>query len=214
MPLPGPEVVIATKNAGKVKEFQALFGERGIAVRSLRDYPDIPDIVEDGETFAANALIKARAVAKAIGAPAVADDSGLAVERLNGAPGVYSARYAGEPADDAANNRKLLAELGRLGATAGAAANPGGVKLLSAAKFVCAMAFVDADGTVLAAVEGECDGAIAAEPRGEHGFGYDPLFYIPQLGRTMAELSMEEKNALSHRGQALRKLWQAMDKQG
>lgn len=211
MPLPGPEVVIATKNAGKVKEFEALFGAKGIAVRSLRDYPDIPDIVEDGETFLANALIKARTVAKAIGAPVIADDSGLAVERLNGAPGVYSARYAGEPSDDAANNRKLLDELGRLGAMAGAGTNPEGLTLLSAAKFVCAMALVDADGNTLAAVEGECLGAIVSEPRGEHGFGYDPLFYIPQLGRTMAELSMDEKNALSHRGQALRKLWQELE---
>ncbi|AFC32748.1 RdgB/HAM1 family non-canonical purine NTP pyrophosphatase [Paenibacillus mucilaginosus 3016] len=200
----GTEVVIATRNAGKVREFAALFGQQGIAVKSLLDYPSIPDIPEDGETFAANALIKARAVAQHLGVSALADDSGLCVDRLGGAPGVYSARYAGEPSDDAANNRKLLEELRRLG-PAGEPAS-GGPALLSPARFVCAMALVDAEGRTAAEVEGTCEGAIIGEPRGAGGFGYDPLFYVPELGRTLSELAMEEKNKLSHRGQALRRL--------
>ncbi|WFA21213.1 XTP/dITP diphosphatase [Paenibacillus mucilaginosus] len=199
----GTEVVIATRNAGKVREFAALFGQQGIAVKSLLDYPSIPDIPEDGETFAANALIKARAVAQHLGVSALADDSGLCVDRLGGAPGVYSARYAGEPSDDAANNRKLLEELRRLGPAGEPARGPA---LLSPARFVCAMALVDAEGRTAAEVEGTCEGAIIGEPRGAGGFGYDPLFYVPELGRTLSELAMEEKNKLSHRGQALRRL--------
>ncbi|WP_159881118.1 non-canonical purine NTP pyrophosphatase [Paenibacillus puerhi] len=215
------QVVIATKNAGKVKEFEAMFGEDGTAVRSLRDYPDIPDIPEDGDSFAANALIKARAVARLLGVPVIADDSGLAVDRLGGAPGVYSARYAGEPANDEANNRKLLDELSKLGplpaqsgqglGAEGRAGEQGGPVQLSAAQFICAIAFVDAAGEPIAEVQGECPGAVISERRGEGGFGYDPLFYVPELGRTMAELTMEEKNAVSHRGQALRKLWAALE---
>ncbi|MCM3270929.1 XTP/dITP diphosphatase [Paenibacillus elgii] len=202
----GAEVVIATTNAGKLKEFEKMFREKGIAVKSLLDYPEIPDIVEDGDTFAANALIKARAVARRLGVPAVADDSGLCVDRLNGAPGVYSARYAGEPKDDAANNRKLVGELDKLEPLPRPddAAHP---EALSPARFVSAIALVDAGGTPLAEVEGTCEGVIIREPRGSGGFGYDPLFYVPQLGRTLAELTLEEKNALSHRGQAIRKLW-------
>ncbi|MEK8131306.1 non-canonical purine NTP pyrophosphatase [Paenibacillus filicis] len=216
------EVVIATKNAGKVKEFEALFGAQGIVVRSLRDYPDIADIPEDGDTFAANALIKARAVAAILGAPVIADDSGLAVDRLGGAPGVYSARYAGEPCDDTANNRKLLEELRRLGPAStdsegeagpdrGAAGGSGEPVRLSGAQFICSIAFVDAEGKQIALVQGECPGEVLDGPRGAGGFGYDPLFYVPQLGRSMAELTMEEKNAISHRGQALRKLWAELE---
>ncbi|SDD26058.1 XTP/dITP diphosphohydrolase [Paenibacillus sp. UNCCL117] len=201
------EVVIATTNAGKVKEFAAMFGEDGTKVKSLKDYPDIPDIPEDGDTFAANALIKARAVARILGVPVIADDSGLAVDRLGGAPGVYSARYAGEPSNDAANNRKLLAELGKLERVVPAPDKGGdGPVTLSGAQFLCAIALVDAAGEPIAQVEGACRGAIIGEQRGEGGFGYDPLFYLPQLGKTMAELTMEEKNAISHRGQALRLL--------
>ncbi|MCP1306790.1 XTP/dITP diphosphatase [Paenibacillus tyrfis] len=205
----GPEVVIATTNAGKLKEFEKMFREKGIAVKSLLDYPEIPDIVEDGDTFAANALIKARAVAQGLGVPAVADDSGLCVDRLNGAPGVYSARYAGEPKDDAANNRKLVGELDRLEPLPRPdhAAHP---EALSPARFVSAIVLVDAEGTPLVEVEGTCEGVIIREPRGSGGFGYDPLFYVPQLGRTLAELTLEEKNELSHRGQAIRKLWDCL----
>ncbi|MGG1599579.1 non-canonical purine NTP pyrophosphatase, partial [Paenibacillus naphthalenovorans] len=126
-------------------------------------------------------------------------------------PGVYSARYAGEPPDDAANNRKLLDELGKRAAPAQGPA-PGGPVYLSPARFVCAIALVDKHGEPVAEVEGECEGVIIDSPRGERGFGYDPLFYVPELGRTLAELTMEEKNALSHRGRALRKLWDMLDR--
>lgn len=207
MPLLGPEILIATKNEGKVKEFESMFREKGVTVRSLRDYPDIPDIPENGETFAANALIKAKAIALRFGVAVAADDSGLCVDRLDGAPGVYSARYAGEPSDDAANNRKLLDELGKRAALAQNPAQEGEPVYLSSARFVCAIALVDRNGEPIAEVEGECEGVIISSPRGERGFGYDPLFYVPELGRTLAELALEEKNALSHRGRALRKLW-------
>ncbi|WP_281889133.1 XTP/dITP diphosphatase [Paenibacillus sp. YYML68] len=207
MRLLGSELVLATTNAGKVKELAALLVEHGITVRSLKDYPDIPDIVEDGETFADNALIKARAVAKVLQLPVAADDSGLSVDRLNGAPGVYSARYAGKHGDDEANNRKLVEELLKLDVD-GRPATPEGA--LSAAQFISAMALVGPDGETIALVEGECPGIIVAEAKGQGGFGYDPHFYVPQLGRTMAELSMEEKNGISHRGQALRKLLAAV----
>ncbi|CAG7630767.1 dITP/XTP pyrophosphatase [Paenibacillus solanacearum] len=204
----GSEIIIATRNKGKMKEFEPMFLQQGITVRSLLDYPELPDIVEDGDTFAANALIKARAVALRFGVPAVADDSGLCVDRLGGDPGVYSARYAGEPSDDAANNRKLLAELAKLDG----ADSPAGPTQLSPARFVCAIALVDRTGRPVAEVEGSCEGVIIGEPRGEHGFGYDPLFYIPEQGRTMAELTVSEKNGLSHRAQALGKLWETLSR--
>ncbi|TVY11868.1 XTP/dITP diphosphatase [Paenibacillus cremeus] len=209
MPLLGPEVLIATRNAGKVKEFVPMFEAKGIAVKSLLDYPELPDIVEDGDTFAANALIKARTIAERLGVPVVADDSGLCVDRLGGAPGVYSARYAGEPSNDAANNRKLLEELAKVEADA-ALQDGSDARGLSPARFVCAMALVDAEGRVVAEAEGACEGVIIGEPRGERGFGYDPLFYIPELGQTMAELTLEAKNERSHRGQAIRRLWEAL----
>lgn len=205
----GNEVIIATRNAGKVKEFEALFGAAGIQVRSLADYPQIPDIIEDGADFAANSLIKAKAVARALQLPAVADDSGLCVDKLGGEPGVYSARYAGEGAGDAANNRKLLSELSRLKLSeeSAEADNP---HLLSKAQFICAITFVDQEGEMIAQTEGKCEGWIIAEPRGNHGFGYDPLFYLPEFGKTMAELTPEEKNTISHRGRAMQQLWSVL----
>ncbi|WP_282941236.1 XTP/dITP diphosphatase [Paenibacillus sp. RC67] len=200
----GSEIVVATRNAGKVKEFEPLFRQKGIAVKSLLDYEDIPEIIEDGDTFAANALIKARAVALRLRVPAIADDSGLCVDRLNGEPGVYSARYAGEPSNDQANNLKLLEELSKLPAE--------GTQSLSTARFISAICLVDKDGQVVSAVEGYCEGEILAAPRGEHGFGYDPLFYITTLDKTMAELSIEQKNEISHRGKAIQALWSDLDK--
>ncbi|KIL40287.1 purine NTP phosphatase [Gordoniibacillus kamchatkensis] len=197
-------LVVATKNRGKAREFSALFEPLGWEVRSLNDYDRFPDIVEDGDTFAANALIKARAVVAALGVPALADDSGLCVDALDGAPGVYSARYAGEPADDAANNAKLIAELKRRGALL-APAEAGRPALLSAARFVCALAYAEPGGRVRTA-EGVCAGAIVADARGANGFGYDPHFYLPEFGLTMAELTAEQKNAVSHRAQALRQM--------
>lgn len=207
----GPEIVIATRNAGKVKEFEPLFHSRGIALRSLRDYAELPEIVEDGETFAANALIKARTIARHLGVPVLADDSGLCVDELDGEPGVYSARYAGEHATDEANNKKLLESLREKGKGSSlGSADPEAVAGLSPARFVAALCLVDAAGEPIAEVEGVCRGYIIGEGRGANGFGYDPLFYVPVLGKTMAELTLEEKNGVSHRGQALMALWEAL----
>jgi len=215
-------LVIATRNRGKAAEFAKLLQPFGIEVKSLNEVPDMPDIVEDGATFADNALIKARTIAERLGEPVLADDSGLCVDALNGAPGVISARYAGEHATDAMNNAKLIAELGQLvqphelpgqagGETAGDEGHP---LVLSGAAFVCALALYDPASREALHVEGECRGFIIGAPRGEAGFGYDPLFYVPELGRTMAELSAEHKNKISHRGEALRKLTAILESGG
>jgi XTP/dITP diphosphohydrolase len=233
--LDGGVLVIATRNAGKVREFAHRFGKLGLTVRSLADYDAMPDVVEDGDTFAANAEKKAVTIAQALGLPVLADDSGLCVDALGGAPGVYSARYAGEPSDDTANNRKLLQELQSLRLSPEASDERGepsvqrapsakgspteagdllaaqalaaaGARALSAARFVCALAVHDpASGETLHA-EGASDGWIIDKPLGENGFGYDPLFFVPAYGKTMAQLTMEEKNAISHRAQALDRL--------
>ncbi|GIQ68556.1 non-canonical purine NTP pyrophosphatase [Xylanibacillus composti] len=207
--VPNP-VVIATRNAGKVKEFEAMLGKLGLEVQSLADYPAIPDIPEDGATFRDNAIIKARAVAERLNRAVIADDSGLCVDRLDGAPGVYSARFAGEQATDAENNAKLLRKLQELAPESawpqGADAADGtSVELLSAARFVCVLALVVPGKEQPVTAEGNCEGFILGKSRGDGGFGYDPLFYLPQLGQSMAELSLEEKNRLSHRSQALKR---------
>jgi len=209
-------LVIATTNAGKTKEFAHRFAPIGITIRSLADYPAIPAIVEDGDTFADNAEIKARAVAMELGQPALADDSGLCVDRLDGAPGVYSARYAGEHATDSLNIEKLLRELKKpslpLPATSKLQEDvlklslPDGATVLSAARFECALVLIDPVSDKLFRVEGSCPGYIIDTPRGDNGFGYDPVFYLPAFGRTMAELTVEEKQAISHRGKAMDKL--------
>lgn len=209
----GNIVIIATHNQGKVREFTEWFQKFGTTVKSLADYEDMPDIVEDGDTFAANALIKAQIIAKHLQLPVLADDSGLCVDALGGAPGVYSARYAGEHSSDADNNAKLLRELGALngaanGSSASAQSAPGAAgadapALLSAAHFMCALALVDPLRGVTLEAEGRCPGYIIAGPQGAGGFGYDPLFYIPKFGRTMAELPLELKNEVSHRALAL-----------
>lgn len=204
------ELVVATRNAGKAREFAALLEPFGIAVRSLNEYPDIPDIPEDGQTFADNALIKARTVSELLGVPALADDSGLCVEALDGRPGVYSARFAGPGARDADNNAKLLAELERLAAEGRLAAEEVEVdgrkaRRLSPARFVCALALY-APGEPLLQAEGQCEGFVIDTPFGANGFGYDPLFYIAELGQTAAQLAPERKNAISHRARAIRKL--------
>jgi XTP/dITP diphosphohydrolase len=193
-------VMIATKNKGKVKEFAQMFGRLNMEVRSLADYPDLPEVVEDGETFAENAEKKAKQIAERLHLPVLADDSGLSVDKLNGAPGVFSARYAGEKASDEMNNAKMLAELNALD-------NQGESPFLSAARFICAIALHDPARNTTLHVEGSCNGFIVGEPRGDNGFGYDPLFYLPQFDKTMAELSLEQKNEISHRGQAMRKLF-------
>ena len=199
------EIVIATTNKGKVREFAHRFAVFGTEVRSLNDYPDVPPIVEDGLTFVDNALIKAQTVARLLGRTAIADDSGLCVDALSGEPGVYSARYAGEHASDEDNIKKLL---DRLTAAEGSSEFSGelledGARLLSAARFVCALALVHHDSEETVIVEMSCEGFIIDRPRGENGFGYDPVFYVPRYGRTMAQLSLAEKQSISHRGKAL-----------
>lgn len=186
------ELVLASGNKGKLAEFQRLLDGMDIQVKSMKEFPEIGEIVEDGATFAENALIKARAVCKAAGKPAMADDSGLMVDALDGAPGIFSARFAGEQRSDADNNAKVLQLLEHV-----ADEN-------RTARFFCAIAIVLPDGREYT-VEGTCEGTILRELQGEGGFGYDPLFYVADLGKTFAQLTMEEKNSISHRGNANRK---------
>lgn len=187
------QIVLASHNKGKVVELKQMLSEFGIEVHSLTEYPEIGEIVEDGETFEENCLIKARAVCKATGKIAVADDSGLEVDALGGRPGVYTARYAGEHATDEENYTKLLGELGDL---------PDEKR---GAQFVCVVAAVAPNGETITA-RGQWRGRIGYKPIGDNGFGYDPVFTDPELGRTNAQLTREEKNARSHRGNALRLL--------
>jgi XTP/dITP diphosphohydrolase len=187
------ELILATRNKGKVAELKAMLDSNGVEVTCLNDHPDIPEVKEDGKTFLENARKKAHAVAKATGCVTLADDSGLVVDALGGAPGVNSARYAGKQGDYAANNEKLLREMKDV---------PDGKRQ---AAFVCSMVLADPSGMDWYA-EGRCEGIIGWEYRGTGGFGFDPLFYVPKEGATMAELPMDRKNAISHRGKALRKM--------
>ena len=186
-------VIIASTNQGKLKEFKELMKGLSVEVKSLKDFPEIGDIEENGASFAENAYIKAKAVFDATGCLSIADDSGLEVDALDGAPGIYSARYAGEEKNDTANNEKLLSEMNVVSDE-----NRG-------AQFHCAIVAIDQNGTRYDA-EGIVRGHILRAPQGENGFGYDPLFYIEEFGRTTAELSMDEKNKISHRGQAVRQI--------
>ncbi len=185
-------LIVATKNSGKLREIREICRQLGVEVRSLADYPAIPDIAETGDTFLANALIKARTVQKITGQLVMADDSGLEVDALNGAPGIYSSRFAGRSGDDAANNAKLLNEL------------KGVPWEKRTARFRCIIALVDADGKEITC-EGTCEGLIALVPKGCEGFGYDPLFYVPRYDKTFAELDQAIKNQISHRAKALAK---------
>ncbi len=187
------KVVLATRNKGKIAELSAMLGPLGVEVMGLEAFPDIGEIPETGKTFEENALIKAKAVCAATGLPALADDSGLVVDALGGAPGVYSARFAGEGAPDAENNAKLLREMATV------------PEERRSARFVSVVVAAAPSGATITA-RGTWEGAVTRKPRGQGGFGYDPLFLDPSLGRTAAELSPEEKNARSHRGNALRKL--------
>jgi XTP/dITP diphosphohydrolase len=208
-------IVIATKNEGKAREFAHALAPLGLAVRTLTGLDRVPEIVEDGATFAENARKKARVAGEALGVPVLADDSGLETEALGGAPGVFSARYAGEGAGDAANNAKLLRELAALEADAPQPGGlPAGARALSRARFVCALALYDPVTGGLTEAEGTVDGWIIDTPRGTGGFGYDPLFWVPAFGRTMAELTTEEKQSISHRGRALAKLAELLRRQG
>ncbi|HJF66038.1 MAG TPA: RdgB/HAM1 family non-canonical purine NTP pyrophosphatase [Slackia equolifaciens] len=189
------KVLIATNNKHKVEEIETALDFEGWEFLTLSDCEVYPEPEEDADTFEGNALIKARAAHEATGLAALADDSGLAVDALDGAPGVFSARYCGAHGDDDANNAKVLAEL------------EGVPDLKRTARFVCALAFVDEDGTETTAF-GTIEGRIAHGLSGEGGFGYDPMFLPDEFGgaKTLAEVTQEEKNAISHRGNALRAL--------
>lgn len=186
-------LVIATQNQNKLAEFKEILKGVAIEVKSLADFGPIPEPIEDGDTFDENAYKKAHHTAKVLGLPAIADDSGLVVDALGGAPGVHSARYAGENATDDENCRKLLQELEVKG------------KGNRKAHFTCVLSIAVPSGPALT-YEGKCNGIILREPRGESGFGYDPLFYFEQQGKAFAELTMEEKNKVSHRGKALKEV--------
>lgn len=186
------KIVLASNNQGKLKEFGALLGEIGLDVRPQGEF-DVPEAEEPFATFVENALTKARHAARLTGLPALADDSGVCVNALGGAPGVWSARYAGEPKSDAANNAKLIADLA--------------VHADKSAYYYCVLVYVrHADDPQPVIADGAWHGEIVAEARGAGGFGYDPYFLLPALGKTAAELTSAEKNAHSHRGQALRAL--------
>lgn len=200
-------IIVATRNQGKVKEFAHALEFMGKPVRSMYDYPEVPEVVEDGETFADNARKKAKTVGDLLGQPVLADDSGLCVDKLDGAPGVYSARYAGEGATDEENNLKLLRELEDL-----QLGEDTEQPLLSTGRFVCHLALYDPANGQFIEASGSVEGWITSEPSGDGGFGYDPLFYLPTYEKTMAELTMAEKQAASHRGAALRELAEKLNK--
>ncbi len=187
------KVVLATRNQGKVKEFNRLFAEYGWEGISLAEYEGVPEVGEDGETFEANALKKAIEISTYLNLLTLGDDSGLEVDALDGRPGVYSARYAGEEATDEQNWRKLLTELDSVPMEQ------------RTARFRCTLALVIPGEEPIIAT-GACEGMIAREPKGANGFGYDPVFYIPELNKQMAELLPEEKNQISHRAKAMQKL--------
>jgi XTP/dITP diphosphohydrolase len=186
-------LLIATRNPGKFAEIEAVLGDLPLKLSSLLDYPDVPDIEEDQATFLDNAIKKAAHYAALSGLMTLADDSGLEVDCLGGAPGIYSARFAGEHKDDRANNRKLVSLLRRVPLPE------------RSARFRCAIALADPGG-ILATASGSVEGLIIDEPRGRRGFGYDPHFLLPGLNLTTAELNPAHKNRISHRGQALRRI--------
>ncbi|QBO37219.1 XTP/dITP diphosphatase [Periweissella cryptocerci] len=193
------KIIIATNNAGKLAEFTEMFAPFGIQVLGLKDLQNVPDIEENGVSFAENATTKATAIAKTtLDIPVIADDSGLMVEALNGEPGIHSARYAGDH-DDSANVKKVLRQLGNL------------PEAERAATFHTTIVAVKPNGKELVA-SGEVHGFITTAPRGKGGFGYDPIFYAPELGKTFAEATATEKNQVSHRGRALQELMKNFEK--
>jgi XTP/dITP diphosphohydrolase len=196
--MPSPTIlVLATRNKGKTAEIRGLLKNHPIRIRNLDDFGPIASIEEDGETFEANAYKKASLTARYLGLPALADDSGLCVEALNGAPGVYSARYAGENASDAQRCQKLLEALGEI--------------QNRKARFECVISLAVPTGPALT-YEASCEGLIARQPSGINGFGYDPIFFYPELNKTFAELTQEEKGRISHRGKALQEFCAEIDK--
>ena len=186
------KILLGSKNKGKIQEFQEAFEDSQIEILSLNDFPDCPDAPETGNSFEENASQKALFYQKFTGLPSLADDSGIEVDALDGAPGIYSARYAGEPVNDLANNRKLLENL------------EGIPSEKRTGRFVCVLALAK-NGQIVQLSRGTAEGIVLEAPQGENGFGYDPLFFVPNLKKTMAELSITEKRQISHRGEALRK---------
>jgi len=194
-------LLIATGNAGKFREIAAeLAGVDDLKFISLKDLPPVEECEETGKNFEENAILKARYYAGHFHHLTLADDSGLEVDALGGAPGVYSARYAGEPCDDEANNAKLVRELTGVPAEK------------RSARFRCVMALADEKGNVLGTAQGTIEGVIIDNPRGQNGFGYDPHFLVPSIGKTTAEIPPADKNKISHRGQATRAMHQLMEK--
>jgi len=187
------QVIIATKNTGKAKEFERIFNAKGLQVKTLLDFPDIDDVEETGTTFEENAILKAETIANLLGKIVISDDSGLEVDALEGRPGVYSARYSGPEKSDSANIDKVLAELKNV---------PDSERT---ARFRCVLA-VAQPGKQTVTFAGACEGIILQERRGTHGFGYDPIFFVEEKGKAMAELAPEEKNKISHRAKAIQKL--------
>jgi XTP/dITP diphosphohydrolase len=187
------EVIVATRNKGKLREFRDALKGLNLRIYGLSDLSDVPEVEEDGRSFTENALKKARFYSRVFGKLTLADDSGLEVDSLKGQPGVHSARYAGERASSRENNQKLLREM------EGVPVSKRG------ARFRCVIAVRSPEGKEVLA-EGSCRGRIGFKEKGRKGFGYDPLFILPRDGRTMAELSLEEKNKISHRGKSLRKI--------
>ena len=190
-------IVLATRNKGKTREINALLKGSPIEIKNLDDFGPIPEVIEDGETFDDNAYKKASFTAKILGYPAMADDSGLCVEALDGAPGVYSARYAGDNASDADNVKKMLTDLE-------------GKENRNAA-FKCVISIAVPTGAALT-YEGECKGVLTKKPVGDNGFGYDPLFFYPEFNKTFAQLTIQEKGQVSHRGKALKEIAGEIDK--
>jgi XTP/dITP diphosphohydrolase len=186
------ELVIATHNPGKVEEFKTLMQDLHLTFKCLSDFPAVATPAETGRTFAANAKQKAIYYAKALNAYCLADDSGLEVKALDGAPGVHSARYAGEEASDKENNDLLLQNMK--------------FEAIRTCRFRCALAVANPQGKIVAEADGICDGMLLHEPLGDQGFGYDPLFWSTELHKGMGEATPEEKNGISHRGKAIRKL--------
>ena len=184
-------LVLATRNKGKKREFELLFKGLSVEIKGVSEFQKIPEFEEEGSTFEEIAINKAKFISKALDLPAIADDSGLTVEALNGAPGIFSARYAGKSATNGQNNRKLLEKMEG--------------KENRNAIFVCSIAISKPTGQVLT-YTGRCSGIILHVPAGTNGFGYDPFFYYSPLGKTFAQLSVEEKSRVSHRGQAMRKV--------
>ena len=194
------KLVVATRNQHKVREIAVLLAEAELAVEAVTidEVAPTAELREDEDTFEGNALAKARQASAACSLPAIADDSGIEVDALGGAPGVRSARWAGEPCDDGRNNEKMLRELSVVPAAR------------RTARYRCAAAFVDVAKNVEVVRSGTCEGVLLSKAQGTGGFGYDPLFFLPSLGRTMAEIDLVEKNRLSHRATAFRALAQAL----